>query len=77
MSAEIGEGIARLEMALGILRECKDANWEAAAERALELGGDDGPALKALIIVATHGAPTQLSYMDQDWTDFLDGSAGP
>ena len=73
MNAEVGEGIARLELALGILREQKDADWEAAAERALELGGDDADALKALIIVATHGAPSQLSYMDQDWMDFLDG----
>jgi hypothetical protein len=76
MTPEISSSMCRLEAALALLRETGDGDWHNAyliAERRAARY-DTGSraqahwhAVRDLIVVASHGAPDTLSYLDEDW----------
>lgn len=76
MTAEISSGMCRLEAALALVRETGDGDWHDAyliAEHKAAKYQSGSPAqahwhaVRDLIIIASHGAPDALSYLDADW----------
>ncbi len=81
MSNDLQTGIARLEMALKLLRDERPADWYEAYQRAnknaAENNEQDWAAIRDLIVVATHGAPLSLSYLDEEWQAIINGQSRP
>ena len=81
MSNDLQTGIVRLDMALKLLRAERPAAWYAAYQRAKANGAEnneqDWAAIRDLIVVATHGAPLSLSYLDEEWQAMIDGQSRP
>ena len=77
MSNDLQTGIARLEMALKLLRDERLVDWFEAYQRAeknaAENNEQDWAAIRDLIVIATHGAPLSLSYLDEEWQAMIDG----
>ena len=77
MSNDLQTGIARLEMALKLLRDDGLVDWFEAYQRAeknaAENNEQDWAAIRDLIVIATHGAPLSLSYLDEEWQAMIDG----
>ena len=76
MSNDLQTGIARLEMALKLLRDERLVDWFEAYRRAeknaAENNEQDWAAIRDLIVVATHGAPLSFSYLDEEWQAMID-----
>jgi hypothetical protein len=77
MSNDLETGIERLEMALKLLRHDGLADWfeayQLAEEEAAENDEQDWAAIRDLIVIATHGAPLSLSYLDKEWQAIISG----
>ena len=76
MTAEISSSMCRLETALALLRETGDGDWhdayliaecEAAKYQSCSPEQAHWHAVRDLIVIASHGAPDTLSYLDADW----------
>ena len=67
MSVEMHIALSRLEIAIGLIKLC-DGDWLEAWNRARDSASEgcksDWEAIADLIIIATHGAPQNLSYFD-------------
>ena len=81
MSNDLETGIARLEMALKLLRDERVADWfeayQLANENATKNTEQDWAAIRDLIVIATHGAPLSLSYLDEEWQTMINGQSPP
>ena len=79
MNGDLQTGISRLERALALLRRQDVDSWYDAYETTVRKtkGDDDGDwaAIGALVIVATHGAPQELSYLDEEFMALIDSDA--
>lgn len=75
MSGDVASGLLLLEKATAFLRDGDFADWHeayvAAGKKAQETGNADWAAIRDLIVVATHGAPHELSYLDEEFRTIL------
>ena len=81
MSNDLQTGIVRLEMALNLMRHERPADWyeayQLAEENAAGNNEEDWAAIRDLIVIATHGAPLALSYLDEEWQAIISGQSPP
>jgi hypothetical protein len=79
MTGDLQAGISRLEKALALLHREDVGSWydayEIAARKMKEDDDEDWTAIRALVIVATHGAPQELSYLDEEFMALIDSDA--
>lgn len=76
MVSGIDSGVTRLEKALAFLRDGDFADWHeayvAAGSKADETGNADWAAIRDMIVIATHGAPHEISYLDGEFKAMID-----
>lgn len=83
MTRDDNESVRRLERALAFMRNFGDDGWHTAyliaqhnmlqhEEGSREHG--DWAAIRDLIVIASHGAPHTISYLDEDWDALIGGA---
>ncbi len=76
MNDDVKKAIKRLEEAIALFRAQDGTDWYAAYRSADEKAdGDDSgewAAIRDLIVVASHGAPHELSYLDEELRALID-----
>lgn len=75
MSNDIKRAIERLERTLAYLREqdAYDLSLFEDLKKKGETSGDaDWETIRTLVMVAVQGKPDSISYMDQEWLDFIE-----
>ena len=70
MTNDLDTAIKRLEDALELIRRGDVDSWYdaylVASQKTRESGSEDWAAIRALVVVATHGEPNELSYLDEE-----------
>lgn len=75
MSNDIQDGLECLNKAVAFLRGGKFEDWHKAyveaGKMARETGSADWAAICDMIVVVTHGAPHELSYLDEEFKEII------
>lgn len=75
MVSGIDSGVTRLEKALAFLRDGDFLDWHeayvAAGKMARKTGSADWEAIRDMIVIASHGAPHELSYLGEEFKELI------